>query len=54
MRFEKFKAQARESKLLKPLMAGPEWLLSQIKPPSKGGMADMPGYWGRRDGQGEG
>lgn len=54
MRFEKFKAQARDSKVLKPLMAGPDWLLSQIKPPSKRGMADMPGYWGRDDGQGEG
>lgn len=54
MRFEKLKAQVRDSKLLKPLMAGPEWLLSQIKAPSKEGMADMPGHWGRGDGQGEG
>jgi len=54
MQFEKLKAQVRDSKLLKPLMAGPEWLLGQIKAPSKGGMADMPGHWGRGDGQEEG
>jgi ubiquinone biosynthesis protein COQ9 len=54
MRFEKFKAQMRDSKLLKPLMAGPEWLLGHLKAPGKGGMADMPGHWGRGDGQGEG
>lgn len=54
MRFEKLKAQLRDSKLLKPLMAGPEWLLGHLKAPGKGGMADMPGHWGRGDGQGEG
>lgn len=54
MRFEKFKAQMRDSKLLKPLMAGPEWLLGHLKPPSKGGMADMPGHWGRGAGRKEG
>lgn len=54
MRFEKVKAQVRQSKLLQPLMAGPDWVLSHIKPPSKGGMADMPGHWGRDKTQEEG
>ncbi|WP_084667889.1 COQ9 family protein [Nioella nitratireducens] len=46
MRFEKFKAQVNKSPLLKPLMAGPNWLLGHIKPPRSGAMADMPGHWG--------
>lgn len=54
MQVEKVKAQIRQNKLLQPLMAGPEWLLSHLKPPSRTGMADMPGHWGRNDGQGEG
>ncbi len=47
MRFEKFKAQMRDNKLLSPLMAGPNWLLSQIKPPAKVAPRDMPGHQGQ-------
>lgn len=54
MRIEKLKAQVRGSKLLKPLMAGPEWLLGHIKAPTKAGRTDMPGHWGRSDGQEKG
>ncbi len=41
MQFEKVKADMRKNPLLKPLMAGSEWLSSQIKPPA--GQDDMPG-----------
>lgn len=54
MQIEKVKAEARKNPLLKPLLAGPDWLLSHVKPPRKGGMADMPGYWGPRPQQNEG
>jgi len=45
MQVEKIKAQMRDSKLLKPFMAGPEWLASRIKAPSGTGPADLPGRW---------
>ncbi len=41
MQFEKVKADMRKNPLLKPLMAGSEWLSSQVKPPA--GQDDMPG-----------
>lgn len=41
MQFEKVKADMRKNPLLKPLMAGSEWLSSQIKPPAS--QDDMPG-----------
>jgi len=41
MQFEKVKAGLRKNPLLKPLLAGPEWLSSQIKPPAA--QDDLPG-----------
>ena len=46
MQIEKLKAQMRDSKLLAPLMAGPNWLMSRVKAPTT--PSDMPGSW-RRD-----
>lgn len=46
MQIEKLKAQMRDSKLLAPLMAGPNWLMSRVKAPTT--PTDMPGSW-RRD-----
>lgn len=45
MRFERAKKAMRENKLLKPLMAGPEWLAARVKAPGKGAPADLPGRW---------
>lgn len=45
MRIEKVKAQAKESKLLKPLLSGPTWALSWIKAPTRAPRMDMPGNW---------
>jgi len=42
MQFEKLKAQVRDNPLLKPLMAGPNWLLSQIHAP-RPSQDDLPG-----------
>lgn len=42
MQFEKLKAQARGNPLLKPLLAGPDWLAGQIRAP-KGRAEDLPG-----------
>ena len=42
MRFEKFKAQARDSQLLSKLLAGPLGALGRIRVP--GSTADMPGH----------
>lgn len=47
MRFEKLKAQVRDNQFLRPLMAGPEWLASQIKKPSSDATAELPGRWSR-------
>ncbi|MEP2715285.1 COQ9 family protein [Pseudophaeobacter sp.] len=41
MQFEKVKADLRKNSLLKPLLAGPEWLSSQIKRPAE--RDDLPG-----------
>lgn len=41
MQFEKVKANLRKNPLLKPLLAGPEWVSSQIKRP--GPRNDLPG-----------
>ncbi len=46
MAFEKFKAQARENPLLKPLMAGPAFLMERLKAPER--RSDMPGSFGTR------
>lgn len=42
MQFEKFKAQVRDNPALKPLLAGPNWLLSQIRAPGSR-QNDLPG-----------
>lgn len=41
MLVEKLKAQVRQNPLLKPFMAGPDWLARQIRPPAR--MPDLPG-----------
>lgn len=41
MQFEKLKAQVQANPLLKPFLAGPNWLADQIKPPK--GAEDLPG-----------
>jgi len=45
MRIERAKKALRENRLLKPLMAGPEWLASRVKAPGKAAPADLPGRW---------
>lgn len=45
MQIEKFKAQARDNKVLGRLMAGPNALLGRIKPPSGAQQTGMPGRW---------
>jgi ubiquinone biosynthesis protein COQ9 len=45
MRFERAKGAVRENRLLKPLMAGPEWLAARVKAPGKAAPADLPGRW---------
>jgi len=46
MQIEKVKAQVRENPVLKPLMAGPNWLASRIRSPQRRA-SDMPGTWSR-------
>ncbi|MEP4248290.1 COQ9 family protein [Tateyamaria sp.] len=50
MQIEKVKAQVRDSKLLSGVLAGPNWLLGQIKAPQRMANPDLPGHW-RSDGQ---
>jgi len=45
MQIEKVKAQMRESKVLSTLLAGPNWVLDQIKAPSAASKSDLPGAW---------
>lgn len=45
MLIEKFKARARESRLLSGLIAGPLGLLSRVRAPQDASQADMPGRW---------
>lgn len=45
MHFEKVKARANESVLLKPLLAGPKWALSFLKAPRATPRDDLPGQW---------
>lgn len=45
MQFETVKARVMNNPLLKPLMAGPNWLATQIRKPS--GTEDLPGRWSR-------
>ncbi len=44
MRFEKVKAEVQKNPLLKPFLAGPNWLASQIRKP--GARDDLPGRQG--------
>ena len=43
MQFEKVKAQVNAHPIASRLMAGPNWLLSQMKAPSEGFDANLPG-----------
>lgn len=45
MQIEKVKATVRKSKLLSTMFAGPSWVLSQIKAPSRKAPSDLPGSW---------
>ncbi len=46
MQFEKVKAQVNTNPVASKLLAGPNWFLSQIKPPSKFAASDLPGSVG--------
>lgn len=48
MQVEKLKAQTRENRLLRTLFAGPNWVLSKVKAPSKLPEMPLPGSWDRR------
>ncbi|MGV6812993.1 MAG: COQ9 family protein [Brevirhabdus sp.] len=50
MQFEKVKAQLRQSKALAPLLAGPNWLASQIRAPQRDRRQGMPGSTGAQGG----
>jgi ubiquinone biosynthesis protein COQ9 len=45
MQIEKAKAQVRDSPTLSKLLAGPNWVMSQIKAPTRFPKGDMPGSW---------
>ena len=45
MQIEKVKAQVRDNKVLSGLLAGPNWLLGQIKAPPRMPNPDLPGMW---------
>lgn len=47
MQFEKFKAKARESKLMSTVLAGPMAVLNKVKAPNAQHYNDMPGRWNR-------
>lgn len=47
MQIEKLKAQVNASPILSKVMAGPNWLLGQIKAPQSMAKAGMPGRWNR-------
>jgi ubiquinone biosynthesis protein COQ9 len=42
------KAEVRNNPVLSKLAAGPEWVLSKIKPPSKMARMDLPGFRTKR------
>lgn len=48
MQIEKLKAQVNNNPLLKPFMAGPNWLLSHVKAPTRMPNLDLPGMMQRR------
>jgi len=43
MQIEKVKAQVRDNPVLKTVFAGPNWLASRIKAPSRTQRTDVPG-----------
>lgn len=43
MQFESLKAQVNKNPLLKPLLAGPNWLMSHVRAPER--REDLPGRW---------
>ncbi len=43
MQIEKLKASVRDNPMLKPLLAAPNWFLSQIRAPKKAGEIGLPG-----------
>ncbi|APE44708.1 ubiquinone biosynthesis protein [Sulfitobacter alexandrii] len=45
MQIEKLKAQVNNSPTLSKLMAGPNWVLSHIKAPTRFPKGDLPGSW---------
>ena len=45
MQIEKAKAKVRDSPTLSKLMAGPNWLMSHIKAPTRFPKGDLPGSW---------
>lgn len=45
MQFEKIKGQVQKNPLLKPLLAGPNWVLDQLKAPKRDGGVDLPGRY---------
>ena len=45
MQIEKVKARVRKSPTLSRLMAGPNWLMGQIKAPARMPKMDFPGSW---------
>ena len=48
MQFEKLKADVNKNPVLKPFLAGPNWLLSQLRAPRFQRKRDMPGHVGPR------
>jgi ubiquinone biosynthesis protein COQ9 len=48
MQIETLKAKVRDNPVLKPLLAGPNWLLGHIKAPRKMPDIDLPGMMNRR------
>ncbi|MEL6169647.1 MAG: COQ9 family protein [Pseudomonadota bacterium] len=45
MRIEKTKSMIRDHPVLKPLMAGPNWLISRVRAPARMPRTDVPGVW---------
>ena len=45
MKIEKLKSAVNDNALLKPFMAGPNWLMGQIKAPARMPRMTMPGSW---------
>jgi ubiquinone biosynthesis protein COQ9 len=46
MRFESAKAAVRKNPVLRPFLAGPEWLASRIRAPRRNTDVALPGHWG--------